>query len=327
MAKKFLKHAKKFLPLIGVVILIYIIYSLDVEKIKDAVLSINPIFIVIALSLTLPRILIRNYAWQLIQKEQKISLGFFESLKIFLIGFFYGIITPGYIGQLMRVPYMKEKTKAPYGKLFVNSTLEIVIHNMSLYGMIFLGALLFIGIRPDLSFMSIGAIFIIIVILLYFVKKERGEKLFYLLIKYFIPKNFKNHLIRFVDTFYTDFPSIKKLMIPMILGIFTWIIIFSQEYFIVLALGLDIPYLYFLLLYPIANIIGFIPITFAGLGTREAAAIFLFCSVCHFNVLEEEILVVSLVGFLLTDIFTGFLGFLASLSESRPKNGLSRITM
>jgi len=326
MAKKFLKHAKKFLPLIGVVLLIYIIYSLDVEKIKDAVLSINPIFIVLALTLTLPRLLIRNYAWQLIQKEQKISLSYFESLKIFLIGFFYGSISPGYIGQLMRVPYMKEKTGAPYGKLFVNSTLEVVIHTISLYGMILLGAFLIMGTRPDLFFISAVAIIIIIIILLYFVKKERGEKLFYFGIKYFIPKNFKKHLIRFVDTFYTDFPSIKKLMIPMILGVFTWIIIFSQEYFIVIALGLDVPYLYFLLLYPIANIIGFIPITFAGLGTREAAAIFLFCSVCHFNVLEEEILVVSLVGFLLTDIFTGFLGFLASLSESRPKNDLSQLT-
>jgi uncharacterized protein (TIRG00374 family) len=327
MAKKLLKIGKKFLPLIGIIILIYIIYSLDIEKIKDAIISINPIFIFISLTLTLPRILIRNYAWQIIQKEQKISLGFYESLKIFLIGFFYGSITPGYIGQLMRVPYMKEKTNAPYGKLFVNSTLEVVVHNISLYGMIFLGALLFIGARPDLSFMSITAIFIIIIILLYFVKKERGEKLFYTLIKYFIPKNFKKHMIRFVGTFYTDFPTIKKLMTPMILGIFTWIIIFSQEYFIVIALGLDIPYLYFLLLYPIANIIGFIPITFAGLGTREAAAIFLFCYVCNFNVLEEEILVVSLVGFLLTDIFTGFIGFIASLSENRPKNDLSQITI
>ena len=115
-------------------------------------------------------------------------------------------------------------------------------------------------------------------------------------------------------------------MAPMILGIFTWIIIFSQEYFVIIALGLDIPYLYFILLFPIANVIGFIPITFAGLGTREAVAIFLFYTVCHFNVSPEEILVVSLVGFLLTDIFTGFLGFLASLFENRPKNDLSQIT-
>ena len=326
MAKKLLKYVKKFLPLIGIVLLIYIIYSLDVEKIKDSLFSINPIFIVLALTLTLPRLLIRNYAWQLIQKEQKISLGFYESLKIFLIGFFYGSVTPGYIGQLMRVPYMKEKTGAPYGKLFVNSTLEVVIHTMSLYGMILLGAILIIGTHPDLFLISALAIFIILVILLFFVKKERGEKLFFLLIKYFIPKKLKIKLLKFVDTFYTDFPGLKKLIIPMILGIFTWIIIFSQEYFVIIALGLDIPYLYFLLLYPIANIIGFIPITFAGLGTREAMAIFLFYTVCQFNVLEEEILVVSLVGFLLTDIFTGFLGFLASLFENHPKNDLSQLT-
>ena len=326
MLKKLLKYVKKFLPLIGIVILIYIIYSLDIEKIKDALFSINPIFIILALTLTLPRLLIRNYAWQLIQKEQKITLGFSESLKIFLIGFFYGSISPGYIGQLMRVPYIKVKTGAPYGKLFVNSTLEVVIHTMSLYGMILLGAFLIIGTRPDLFFISALAIFIIIAILLYFVKKERGEKLFYFGIKYFIPKKLKKHFIQFVDTFYTDFPRIRKLIIPMILGVFTWIIIFSQEYLVVMALGLPIPYLYFLLLYPIANIIGFIPITFAGLGTREATAIFLFCTVCQFNVSEEEILVVSLVGFLLTDIFTGFLGFIVSLFENHPKNELSQLT-
>ena len=119
MTKKIFKHAKKLLPFIGIAILIYTIYTLDIEKIKNAFFSIKPIFIILALSLTLPRILIRNYAWQLIQKEHNIKLTFFQSLKIFLMGYFYGSITPGYLGQLMRVPYMKEKTGEPYGKLFV----------------------------------------------------------------------------------------------------------------------------------------------------------------------------------------------------------------
>jgi len=321
MGKKIFKSLKKCLPFIGIIILIYIIYTLDIEKIKDAFFSIHPLYIIIGLSLTLPRLLIRNYAWQLIQREQKINLEFYESLKIYLIGFFYGSFTPGYLGQLMRIPYMKEKTGVPYGKLFVNSTLEVVIHTISLYGMILLGAFLVIGENPDLFYLCTIAITIMILILVFFVKKERGEILFYGLIKYFIPKKFKHHLNRFVDTFYTDFPQIRRLMLPLILGIFTWIIIFSQEYMVVIALGLDVPYFYFLLLYPLANLIGFIPITFAGIGTREAVAIFLFYTVCQFNVLEEEILVVSLVGFFITDVFTGILGFLASLTETRPKKG------
>jgi len=317
-ARKIFKQAKKFLPLIGIAIFVYIVYNLDIEKIIVVFLSINPIFIICSLTLTIPRLIIRNTAWQIIQKEQKITISFFQSLKIFLIGYFYGSITPGYIGQLMRVPYMKEKTGAPYGKLFVNSLMETIIHTLSLYGMMLIGALLVMGVLPELLYISGTWVVLLAIILFYFVKRERGEKLFRLLIQYLIPKKLKTNLYRFVDTFYTDFPEIKKLLLPLILGIFTWIIIFSQEYIIVLALGIDIPYLYFLLLFPIANVVGFIPITFAGLGTRELAAIFLFSTL--FGVVEEEVFVFTLLGFVITDIFTGFIGFILSLTETKKRS-------
>jgi uncharacterized protein (TIRG00374 family) len=317
-ARKIFKQAKKFLPLIGIAIFVYIVYNLDIEKIIVVFLSINPIFIICSLTLTIPRLIIRNTAWQIIQKEQKITISFFQSLKIFLIGYFYGSITPGYIGQLMRVPYMKEKTGAPYGKLFVNSLMETIIHTLSLYGMMLIGALLVMGVLPELLYISGIWVVLLAIILFYFVKRERGEKLFHLLIQYLIPKKLKTNLYRFVDTFYTDFPEIKKLLLPLILGIFTWIIIFSQEYIIVLALGIDIPYLYFLLLFPIANVVGFIPITFAGLGTRELAAIFLFSTL--FGVVEEEVFVFTLLGFVITDIFTGFIGFILSLTETKKRS-------
>jgi hypothetical protein len=125
----------------------------------------------------------------------------------------------------------------------------------------------------------------------------------------------KHHFSAFVDTFYIDFPRFKVMIIPYVLGIITWIIVFSQEYMILLGLELQIPFFAFLLLFPIANVAGFIPITFAGLGTREFTAIFIFTTL--FQVAGEQILVLSLVGFIVTDLFLGFLGFLLSLTESR----------
>jgi uncharacterized protein (TIRG00374 family) len=104
------------------------------------------------------------------------------------------------------------------------------------------------------------------------------------------------------------------MILPFILGIITWVIVFSQEYLILLGLGLEIPYFAFLLLFPIANVAGFIPITFGGLGTRELTAIFIFTTM--FPVAEEQILVLSLVGFFVTDLFLAFIGFILSLSES-----------
>ncbi len=323
MNTKFLKIVKKFLPFIGILIFLYILYTLNVEKIIDAFLSIHPIYIIFSLTLTIPRVIIRNYAWQLIQREQKISVRYFQSLKIFLIGYFYGSITPGYIGQLMRVPYLKEKTGEPYGKLFVNSVLETVVHTLSLYGMMIIGALIVIGTSPEIFWITIAYLIILGSILFYFIKRERGEKLFYTLIKYFIPRSLKNNFNRFVDTFYADFPRIKKLILPLGIGLFTWIIIFSQEYVFVFALGVDIPYLYFLLLFPIANTAGFLPITFAGLGTRELTSIFIFSTL--FNAQAEKIFVFTLVGFIITDLCTGFIGFILSLTETRTKKHLGRL--
>jgi len=320
MVKDLLNKVKIVLPFIGLIILAYIIYSLDVHKIITAFLSIEPIFVVYALLLTIPLLLIRNATWQIILQEQKITVGFFCSLKIYLIGVFYGSITPGYYGQLMRVPYLKEKTSEPFGKLFINTIIETFVHSFSLYGMMIIGALLVIGTLPELLPITIVWILCFALLGVYFTKKKRGEKFFRILINYLIPKKVKPHFNAFVDTFYIDFPRFKTMILPYVLGIITWIIVFSQEYMILLGLGLQIPYFAFLVLFPIANTAGFIPITFAGLGTREFTAIFIFTTL--FPVAGEQILVLSLVGFIVTDLFLGFLGFILSLTESRMTTSL-----
>jgi uncharacterized protein (TIRG00374 family) len=316
--KKIFKHAKKFLPLIGIAIFVYLIYSLGFEDIIDAILSIPPIYIVLSMLLTIPLMLLRNYTWQIIQREQKIKIGYMESLKILLMSYFYCVITPAYIGILMRVPYMKEKTGEPYGKLFVNSAIDSILHTLSVYVMMFIGSLILIGTIPNLFYMSGVWILFLAILLFYFIKKERGEKLFFLLVKYFAPKKIKRHLNDFICTFYTDFPKIRRLIIPLLLGTLTWIIVFSQGYLIVLALGLSIPYLSFLILFPIVNVASFLPITFAGLGTRELTSIFLFSTL--FSVADEKIFVFTIVGFLIGDVFPGFIGFLLSLTETKKRD-------
>jgi uncharacterized protein (TIRG00374 family) len=315
MAKTLLGKAKVLLPVIGLIILVYIFYSLDVHKVISAFLSIKPLYVVYALLLTIPLLLLRNEIWQIILKEQKISVGFFHSLKIYLIGVFYGTITPGYYGQLMRIPYLKTKTNEPYGKLFINTVVETFIHSFSLYGMMILGAVFVISTLPELLPITIAWTLAFAFIGFYFTKKDRGEKFFRILVTYMIPTKLKSHMNAFVDTFYSDFPRFKVMILPYLFGIITWILVFTQEYMILLGLGLDIPYSMFLVLFPIANVAGFIPITLAGLGTRELTAILIFTSL--FPVAKEQILVLSLVGFIVTDLFLGFLGFILSLTESR----------
>jgi uncharacterized protein (TIRG00374 family) len=113
-----------------------------------------------------------------------------------------------------------------------------------------------------------------------------------------------------------DFPDVKKLIIPFLLGIPTWIIIYTQIYILGLSLDIEVPYFVFLMIYPIANIIAFIPITAAGLGTREATLVFLFS---FFGMPPEKAIVISLAGHILTDVVTGFYGFIISIFEAKDK--------
>ncbi len=321
MKKKLFDYARKFLPIIGIIILILIILLLDINKIKDAFLSIQPIYIIISLSLTLPKIIVLGLSWKILLDEQKIKISFWQTTKIYLIGIFYGSITPGFLGHLIRAPYVKEKTNEPYGKIFVNMYIEVAVRNIALYLLIISGAILVMGTFPELLIFSVIIFIITLLIYIYIIEKERGEKLFNFLIIHLIPKRFKDSFYRFVNTFYKDFPRLRILIYPLLLGLCIWIILFTQEYIMVMALGLDIPYLYFLVLFPIANIAGYLPITFGGLGTRELTSIVIFTTL--FSVTSEEVLVFTLMGFIITDIVTGIIGFFLSLTET--KKSLSSI--
>jgi uncharacterized protein (TIRG00374 family) len=313
--KDLFSYLRKFLPILGLLILIIIVLSLDVNKIKDSFFSIDPKYIIIALTLTIPKILLYGISWKIMLDEQNIRLSYFQTIKIYLIGVFYGSFTPGFLGHLIRAPYVKEKTNEPYGKIFVNMYIEVALRTIALFLMIIIGTLLLLGNYPELFIFSVAIFITTIVIYIYIIKRERGERLFNFLILYLIPKRFKDHFYRFVSTFYNDFPRLKILAYPLIIGLFIWFITFTQEYIMVIALNLEIPYILFMVLFPIANIAGYLPITFGGLGTREFTSILIFTTL--FSVSGEDVLVFTLLGFVITDIAMATIGFFVSLTETK----------
>jgi glycosyltransferase 2 family protein len=305
------------LPFIGLVFFIFLVYTLNLQTIIDAFLSIDPRFIVIALLLTVPILIMRIYAWQWICRAQNIEIPTPRLTKIYLIGLFYGIGTPGYVGQLMRVPYMKETTSQPYGKLFVNVVLETYLHSFSLYIMMVIGAIAIVGLLPQVLWATLVWAGVALALFLFLAEKKRGEWLFQRLVRFFLPKKIRGQASSFTDTFYHDFPKMRVLSVPIVVGALTWVLMLTQEYMIVLGLHLPIPYLYFLVLFPIANTAGFLPISIAGLGTREATAILLFTTL--FGVAAADVFVVSLMGLVVTDGVLSLLGFFLSFTEARRK--------
>jgi uncharacterized protein (TIRG00374 family) len=317
--KKIYSYFKKIIPLIGIIILIIIIYEIGINKIIETFLQISPLYVLIAAGITFPRLFLRTIQWKYLLKKQKIKIGFLKTMKIFLISYFYGSITPGYLGMSIRIPYLKEETNEPWGKLFINSFLETIVHGLSLYIMLIIGAFFIAKEYPEVFYVACIFVGISLLIYAYFINKNRGEKLLFFLIKIFIPKKLTKLMNKFVGTFYMDFPKKRDFIIPFIIGIPAWVLIYSQIYIISLSLDIQIPYFLFIVIYPIANIIAFLPITSAGLGTREATLIFLFSI---YGVDPAKTVVLSLAGHLLTDVLTGLYGLVIAVFETSKRKDM-----
>lgn len=308
---KLIRLLKRLIPLIGFLILFYLILEIGLDKILDSFLKLSPIAIILSAILTFPRLIVRNIAWQMICKKHKLRINFWDSLKFLLIGYLYAVVTPSYVGHLVRIPYIKEVTKEPSGKIFTNILIEVILRSFSLYILMLAGAALLFRKQPEILYVVSIYVAIALSIYWFFSNPKRGKIALKILAKIF-PKKRRDFAIYVIETFYKDFPEIKSLILPLILGGVTWLIAILQLYIIALSLDIEIPFHIFLVIYPLANAAGFIPISSGGIGTREAVVVFLLS---FFNISPERSLVLSLCGFFITDVLTGMYGFVISILE------------
>ena len=71
-------------------------------------------------------------------------------------------------------------------------------------------------------------------------------------------------------------PKGKNLIFFFLVNLLNWIIVYLVSFFIGLSIGITVPFHYFLFILPVTTLVGLLPITINGLGTREATMIFLF---------------------------------------------------
>lgn len=319
---KFINLLKKFLPLIGIIIFIYLIIDIGPDIIISTLIGISPYVLILIITLMFLTFLISNFVWQLIFKKQKISISYLKSLKLLFIGVFYAIITPSRVGGYSKILYLKEETNEPTGKLFVNVFVYNLIQAIPFYLILVIAAFLIVEQFPDLFFWILVYVSVIGFLMLLFIKKERGEKTIYLFIKYLIPKRLKGYLNEFSQTFYKDFPRIRDFILPFIICIFIQIINFTLLYILALELGIETPFHIFIVLYSIASLISAIPVTIGGLGIKEAALLGLFAP---FNIAAEKIVALSLTAYILSALLFALPGFFLSLQYTRSNKKLSKL--
>ena len=308
---------KKLLPIIGIIILIYIFATLDLNEIYTVFLTIDPLYLVLSFFSVVPIVLLSNVQWQILLKKQKIRVGFFYSLKNIFIGYFYGFITPGGVGAYTRSFYLSNESKTPLPKCVSNI---IVFNTIDYLSLLLLGAIggLFLSSISFYLFLTIITILIIVVaLLLFFLKKEKSKPIFTKIVKSKIFATISDHLTDSVDSFYEDLPSFRDIILPFSISLFGWVVRSSILFLIARMFSVNVPFFYFILIIAVANVVASIPVTIYGLGTREAALISMFSV---FNVIPEKILGLSLFWFAVIWLFPSVIGAFVTAVETKKLN-------
>jgi len=305
---------KKLLPIIGIIILLYIIATLDLNKIYVVFSKINPLYSFLCFFAILPVIIMTNIQWQILLKKQRINVSFLYSLKNIFIGYFYGFISPGGIGAYTRSLYLEHESKAPLGKCLSNIIIFNTIDYLSLLLLGAIGAILLSSIYPNLFTVIIVVIIVVVSLLLFFLKKEKSKNLFLKLIQARIFETVKDRLTQSIDSFYEDLPRFKDVLIPFAISIIGWIVSFTELFLISKLFSIDVPFIYFILIIAVANVIASIPITIYGLGTREASLITMFL---FFSITPEKVVGLSLFWFTIIWFFPSVIGAMITYFETK----------
>ena len=306
---------KKYLPLIGIGIFVYLLFKLNISNIFKEVSNADVRFLLIALFFVFISFFTSTLKWFIIARKQKINVPFYEAFKINVISGFYGFVTPSRLGSIIRVEYLKRFNKNRLGKGISNYIIEKILDVSSLFLLVLISSFV---LRDMLSITyfhyALAGLLIVLFFVFVFRDEERSRNILRFFYFKFLPKKIKETAKDGFYSFYEDMPERKYFVLFSIFNIINWLILYSIFFFIALSVGIKIPFIYFLLFMPITTFVGQIPITINGLGTREAVMISLFG---FLGINATKIFSMSLINLVINGILPASIGMLLILRDKK----------
>lgn len=271
----------KYLGLVGLAIFAYIIWAIGPEKIIQNFLSLDPVFLLLTVFVLVVTIFFKAYKQTLLVNAFGANLGIIDSAKIWLIGFFFATITPGKSGDFIKSFYISDKTSLPLGKCVTSVVVErffdvLILFILGFVGIVLLSSSIVFQIDLILPLSIFFAAFLALVWL--FTRKGFLRFVMKPFFNYLIPAKYRQRLkMSFHDFFegLSVYKSKKKLMLWIfLLTILLWMFAVSQYFLLGFALHIVIPFFFLLAIMPLVELLSILPISFSGIGTREASLVF-----------------------------------------------------
>lgn len=308
----------KLLSLIGLAIFAFIVYSIGLQQISESISRLNlPVFL-LALSIFIPVILLKALKQQLILKGLGAKISISDSAKIWLIGYFFSIISPGKAGDAVKSVYFAEKTKLSPAKGLAAVAIErlfdiAILLIFALIGFVAISSRYIL--QADFVTPMAAVLLVFIIAVLLFSRKHAAAFLLRPFFRFLVPKRYGEKLKTGFNDFFEAVQELGKkkflLLEICLLTLLAWAIIIFQYNVSAAALQIPVSYEFLFAVMPIVNLVGILPISFNGIGTRDATLIFFFGLI---GITAGTAVSFSLI-ILLTNLLLGFIGWVFSQKE------------
>jgi uncharacterized protein (TIRG00374 family) len=276
--------ATRWLRLVGIVILAYLLlFRVDRHALRELAVHTSPWLLLLATLINAPVIFIKSERWRLLLRAQRLRYGRAPALKAFVASQYVGIITPGRVGDLTRVVYLRRDLGLSLG---AGAPSVIADRLLDLYFLLAVGfvACLRFGVGFSLvGLVGAGVIATLPALILVPGVVDRLERvgLVARVLRRFGRAAPQGDAADRASSA-MDFTQAARALLSwrlvggLVLTVVGYAGTFLQVLLLARALRLDVGFIDLSLMTAAANLLALVPISISGIGTRDAALAFLF---------------------------------------------------
>lgn len=307
---------QSYLKVIGLLIFAFIVMNIEINKVVSILLKSQFTFLIIALVFMVIHIYIKLLRYQFILIQQGVKNPFTKTVRYSLAASYISFITPGRVGEISKAFFIHNDIGTPLNRLFAGSILNRMF---DVYTLLITALFGFIIVLPVENTIPI-IIFILTLSIspvIFLIKKVRTSLVklaAYIQNKYFNSDSLSLHINQFLSEIKALLSV--KIIIGMAATITAYTFFFISCYFMALSIGLPLQFHKIAIFIACANILSFFPISFAGIGTREACLVYFFSLE---GLSSESAIAFSTLVFLFTYLFLGLIGFICLMALKQTK--------
>lgn len=261
---------------VGIILLVVILFNVNLAEVIRHLQQCDPAAMVLAILLIVPQVALRAVRWKGLLALQGVHCTWGRVLSFYFAATFAGLVTPGRLGEFTKSIFLKQ-----HGLATIAYSLPSVLADR-LFDLCVLAVIAMLALTPFDLFPRAGAIagfgLAMLTLLAFFGLKWlcTSDRMVLLAsrLKAHLGQNWSGSLEDFVRGGRALISF--KLLATLMLTVASYGLYFTQTYLIGRAIGLPLGYTQIAVVVAAGILIGYIPITVAGLGTREAVFIFLF---------------------------------------------------